>query len=220
MPFRWSFIMADGKTLCDKYKENAKVFEEARKLDEWYYGKTSLTKNHIKLFADILKRKNQKYLYKVSLVNQIGFKDVNNKVKRLKDYEGKWVHIDIWATWCKTCKIEYSFLKKLEEHFTAKQEVQIIFISTDRKFDHCKNHLLENKLEGVQLYSGENSEFVKFFVKFYDIGALVRFIMLDKEGKIMSPDEIRPSNPELLPKLVSIVSSKKSNIVSKVKIGY
>lgn len=51
MPFRWSFI-ADGKTLCDKYKDDKQVLEEASKLESWYYGKTSLAKKQIKLFAD------------------------------------------------------------------------------------------------------------------------------------------------------------------------
>ena len=166
-------------------------------------------KEDFQKFSDILKVKNEKYLYKASLVNQIGnqfdFKDVHNKVKRLEDYKGKYVYIDVWATWCKPCKVEYPFLKKLEEHFETKKEVQIISISTDRKFEQWKNHLLENNLEGVQLHSGDDSEFVKF----YDIGALPRFIMLDKEGKIMSSDEIRPSNPELLPKLNAMVNHSK-----------
>lgn len=51
MPFRWSF-MADGKTLCDKYKDDAQVIEEARKLESWYTGRTSLAKNQVKLFSD------------------------------------------------------------------------------------------------------------------------------------------------------------------------
>lgn len=51
MPFRWSF-MADGKTLCDKYKDDAQVIEEARKLESWYNGFTSLAKNQVKLFSD------------------------------------------------------------------------------------------------------------------------------------------------------------------------
>ena len=48
-------------------------------------------------------------------------------------------------------------------------------------------------MKGIQIHSGLDSEFVKF----YDIGALPRFIFLDKEGKIISPDEIRPSNTNL-----------------------
>ena len=53
----------------------------------------------------------------------------------------------------------------------------------------------------MQLYSGSNSDFVKF----YDIGALPRFIFLDKEGQIISPDEIRPSNPETIKKIESTI---------------
>ena len=49
----------------------------------------------------------------------------------------------------------------------------------------------------MQLYSGSNSDFVKF----YDIGALPRFIFLDTEGRVISPDEIRPSDPKILEKL-------------------
>jgi len=51
MPFRWSF-MADGKTLCDKYKDDKQVIEEAGKLDSWYRGRTSLAQRQVKLFAD------------------------------------------------------------------------------------------------------------------------------------------------------------------------
>jgi hypothetical protein len=56
----------------------------------------------------------------------------------------------------------------------------------------------------VQLYSGANSDFVKF----YDIGALPRFVFLNKEGRIINPEEMRPSNPELLKKLKSTVYKK------------
>lgn len=51
MPFRWSFI-ADGKTLCDTYADDAQVLEEARKLESWYHGRTALAKNQVKLFSD------------------------------------------------------------------------------------------------------------------------------------------------------------------------
>ncbi|MDB4402752.1 hypothetical protein N9169_04735, partial [Algibacter sp.] len=55
-------------------------------------------------FSDILKQKNIKYLYKTSIVDKIGnnffFKDIKNNVKTLKDFKGKYVYIDVWATWC------------------------------------------------------------------------------------------------------------------------
>jgi thiol-disulfide isomerase/thioredoxin len=159
-------------------------------------------------FSDILKKKNIKYVYKTSLINKIGnnffFKDIKNNVKTLKDFKGKFVYIDVWATWCKPCKVEHTFLKQLEEHFSNNDELQIISISTDREYDKWEKYITKNSIDGVQLYSGSNSDFVKF----YDIGALPRFIFLDKEGSVISPDEIRPSNPKTLQKLEAAIHKK------------
>jgi thiol-disulfide isomerase/thioredoxin len=160
-------------------------------------------------FSDILKQKNTKYLYKASLVDAIGnnfsFKDINNNKIALTDFKGKYTYIDVWATWCKPCKVEYVFLKKLEEHFINNDDFQIISISIDREYDKWETYIKSNSIEGKQLYSGSKTNFVKF----YDIGALPRFIFLDKEGRIISPDEIRPSNPKTLGKLESTVYKQK-----------
>jgi len=159
-------------------------------------------------FSDILKQKNTKYLYKASLVNSLGndfsFKDINNENISLTAFRGKYVYIDVWATWCKPCKVEYVFLKELEQHFSDNDEFQIISISTDREYDKWEKYVSSKSLKGIQLYSGSKTDFVKF----YDIGALPRFIFLDKEGRIISPDEIRPSNPETLKKIESTISKK------------
>ena len=158
-----------------------------------------------KEFSDILIQRNIKYLYKKSLVNKSGnnffFKDVKNNVIALEDFKGKYVYIDVWATWCKPCMVEHTFLKQLEERFSNNDELQIISISTDREYDKWEKYIIENSIEGVQLYSGANSDFVKF----YDIGALPRFILLNKEGRIINPVEIRPSNPELLSKMEATI---------------
>ena len=51
MPFRWTF-MVDGKTMCDKYDDDAQVLEESKKLSSWYEGMTSQSPRMAKLFAD------------------------------------------------------------------------------------------------------------------------------------------------------------------------
>ena len=154
-------------------------------------------KNEFKDFSDVLVIKNKKYLYKASLVNKNGsdfiFKDADNNDVSLDSFKGKFVYIDVWATWCKPCKVEYTFLKTLEEHYADNSNLQIISVSTDRDFRKWTNYLDDNSIQGIQLYTGDDSDFVTF----YDIGALPRFIFLNPEGKIISPDEIRPSNPEL-----------------------
>jgi len=51
MPFRWTF-MVDGKTLCDKYDDDAEVLEQSKNLSSWYHGMTSQSPMMAKLFAD------------------------------------------------------------------------------------------------------------------------------------------------------------------------
>ena len=51
MPFRWSY-MVDGKTICDKYKDDSQVIAESEKLSSWYSGMTSQSEKMVKLFAD------------------------------------------------------------------------------------------------------------------------------------------------------------------------
>jgi hypothetical protein len=52
-------------------------------------------------------------------------------------------------------------------------------------------------MNGFQLHAASNSDFVKF----YDIGALPRYILIDKNGNVMNPSEMRPSEPSLIKKI-------------------
>ena len=49
-------------------------------------------------------------------------------------------------------------------------------VVTLKNYQKWKNHVLEKSMKGIQIHSGHDSEFVKF----YDIGSLPRFIFLDK----------------------------------------
>ena len=134
-----------------------------------------------------------------SQIPSVNIKTVDGGIINTSEFnnDGHPIVISFWATWCKPCKVEYPFLRKLEQYFSKSNEIKIISVSTDEKFEKWKKYIDENSIEGTQLYSGANSDFVKF----YDIGALPRFIFLDKEGKVINPEEIRPSNPGLLEKL-------------------
>jgi len=59
---------------------------------------------------------------------QFALKDVNGDIVRLRDYRGKVVLINFWATWCPPCRAEMPDLVRLQrEH--AKQGLQIIGIT-------------------------------------------------------------------------------------------
>jgi peroxiredoxin len=107
----------------------------------------------------------------------------------LKDLKGKYLYIDVWATWCAPCKKEFPALKKAINKF---KDVQFISISIDKKsqFLKWKNTIKEENLKGLQLIAYNNSTFQED----YAIGSIPRFILIDKEGKIISANAPSPNS--------------------------
>jgi thiol-disulfide isomerase/thioredoxin len=61
----------------------------------------------------------------------LNFKGGNTK---LSDFKGKYVYIDVWATWCGPCRAEIPFLKKTEEKYEGKN-IAFVSISVDVQKD-------------------------------------------------------------------------------------
>ena len=119
---------------------------------------------------------------------------------RLDDFKGKFVYIDIWATWCGPCVREIPFLQKLEEKYHDKNIV-FVSISIDKQndIDKWKKMVKDKELGGVQLLADNdwNSDFVKAF----GVKSIPRFILINPNGVVVKAVADRPSDPELVKEL-------------------
>ncbi|MFP2996788.1 TlpA disulfide reductase family protein [Spongiivirga sp. MCCC 1A20706] len=115
----------------------------------------------------------------------------------LADLKGKYVYIDVWATWCQPCIAEIPSLKKMESLYHNK-DIAFVSISVDRKnaYDTWKQMVVDKDLGGIQLYA--DNAFQSEFITAYSIDAIPRFILIDPEGKIVNADAPRPSSTELV----------------------
>lgn len=123
------------------------------------------------------------------------YPDVNGKMVSMADQKGKVVLIDVWATWCSPCKKEIPHLEKLEKEYHGK-DIVFMSVSVDKEQDKQKwvDMVREKNMGGIQLFAnGFGSEIAKFF----GIRSIPRFLLIDKEGNIVSTAAPRPSNPEL-----------------------
>ena len=100
------------------------------------------------------------------------------------DLKGNYVYIDFWATWCKPCVKEIPHLEKIQEEFKDKP-ISFVSISIDREKD----------MKGLQLWA--NEEHHDIFSKSLNIKSIPRFVLLDKEGKIIEAKALRPSDQKL-----------------------
>ncbi|WP_115461907.1 TlpA family protein disulfide reductase [Winogradskyella aurantiaca] len=115
----------------------------------------------------------------------------------LADLRGKYVYVDVWATWCGPCIGEIPSLKEVEAKY---HNSNIAFVSTsiDQARDHDKWVAMVNdkQLGGMQLMA--DNDWQSQFVKDYGIEGIPRFILIDPDGNIVSADAPRPSNPKLV----------------------
>jgi thiol-disulfide isomerase/thioredoxin len=115
----------------------------------------------------------------------------------LEDLKGKYVYMDIWATWCGPCIAEIPYLKQTEKQYHNKN-IEFVSISIDRIKDHkkWKKMIVDKELGGLQLFADNNWD--SKFIQDYLIKGIPRFILLDPKGNIVSANAPRPSDKKLI----------------------
>lgn len=120
----------------------------------------------------------------------------------LDDLKGKFVYIDVWATWCRPCLGQIPALKELEEDYKGKN-IEFVSISTDKpnKHEAWKNMIVSKGMSGIQLFAGTDQSFMQT----YQINSIPRFIFIDTEGNIVDANAPRPSQKEAIRSLFTQV---------------
>jgi len=121
----------------------------------------------------------------------------NGGTSSLDDFKGKYVYIDVWATWCGPCLQEIPHLMELEKKYEGRN---IVFVSISgdksRKFRKWEKTVKKLKMGGVQLCTKSGSD--NDFIKAYGINSIPRFILVDPQGNIVNADATRPSSTEII----------------------
>lgn len=117
--------------------------------------------------------------------------DINGKMVSLESLKGKYVYIDVWATWCGPCRGELPYMTKLEEAYVGK-DIYFVGLSCDQNKQAWEKRIQKGDMKGIQLHMGNKDEFMNKYL----INGIPRFILLDREGKIIKADAPRPSSPE------------------------
>jgi peroxiredoxin len=121
-------------------------------------------------------------------------KDTKDQTVSMSDFKGKVVVMDIWAMWCAPCLAEKPYFQKVEESFKDRNDIVFIGVSHDgqAKKEIWKNFVAKKGFKNIELLS----EYTESIGKYYKIDGIPRFMIFDKEGKIVTVDAPRPSDPQ------------------------
>ncbi|KGO92248.1 TlpA family protein disulfide reductase [Flavobacterium subsaxonicum] len=115
---------------------------------------------------------------------------------KLEDFKGKYVYIDVWATWCGPCRQEIPYLQEVEKKYEGKN-IEFVSLSIDTKKDYEKWRKMvgDKSLGGVQIIA--DNDWKSAFTTAYGVNSIPRFILIDPQGKVVEADAKRPSDPAL-----------------------
>ena len=116
---------------------------------------------------------------------------IDNKQFNLADLKGKFVVIDVWATWCKPCKEQSQHFERLALKY-KKENIQFVAISTDRKIDSWFVEAKTKSKSVLQLHINNDAQFSKD----YNVQFIPRFILVDPQGNLVNSSLMYPEYPD------------------------
>ncbi|WP_394993983.1 TlpA family protein disulfide reductase [Emticicia sp.] len=116
-------------------------------------------------------------------------KDIDGKEVSLKDFLGKTVYLDFWASWCGPCIYDMKFMETVKAKF--QDEVIFIQISLDNEAE-WREAVKMYDIKGINLRVDDNNTVSKS----YGITGIPAYYLIDKKGNFAVSQVSDPSNGE------------------------
>lgn len=133
------------------------------------------------------------------------FQDESGKTRSLKEWQGRVVLLNLWATWCVPCRKEMPSLAALQRRYGSK-DFEVVAISVDREGAKIAAPFLEEtQSRALRLYVDPTSKSVELVTAL----GLPATVLIDRQGReigrLLGPAEW--TSPEAL-RLVNVAMSE------------
>lgn len=115
------------------------------------------------------------------------------------------VLVDCWASWCAPCLAQMPFARQLEKKYGDR--ITFVYLSYDRNREAWLAKSRELAFRGGSYLLG--GEFKSNFSFHFDITSIPRYLIFDKDGKLVTDNAPRPSSGDTLEHLLDRLSAQK-----------
>lgn len=117
---------------------------------------------------------------------------LNGRQLQLGALAGRYIVVDVWATWCGPCKKENPQFDELAERYTS-ERLAFVSVSVDEDADQWRMQAANRGKKVLQLHVPQGEE---EFARRYGLNTIPRFMLIDPKGNIVDADMPRPTDPE------------------------
>ncbi len=118
------------------------------------------------------------------------FADANGTRKTLRDFDGNYVLLEFWASWCGNCMYQKSYKQDIYSKFSS-SGFEIVTVSIDEDREAWENAVSRSNYPWINLYAGDGFENELFNT--YRAGSIPFYVLIDRNGEILRVNNIRPS---------------------------
>lgn len=193
---RFNYV-ADGNILSGSTKEiyltrfMASLIKTPDSLYNPLFQKYNQIVHNKKMKQFVIDRRNEYQTPKQRSAFNINNDKTNSLTNIFKKYNGKVIYIDFWASWCIPCRAEMPNATILKEKLKGKDIVFLYLGYKDKEPAWLKaRKQLEIQGEHYLL----NDKMVKEADELFGINGIPHYVIIDKNGNIVSKRAERPSN--------------------------
>lgn len=161
---------------------------------EIFYNECNNSKYKSVIREKILRQNVREAIESKDLILPLGANKAEDVQKLIEKNRGKIILLDFWASWCAPCRAEMPYSKSLVSQYSM-DEIVCIYLSLDEEESEWVRAVRELGLDENLNYrfANGNSDFIKHF----NFTGIPRYMIIDKQGKVVQADAPRPSDSRL-----------------------
>lgn len=130
------------------------------------------------------------------------FKDTADREVALKDFKGKYILLDVWASWCRPCINAFPAYDSLKQVYKDKN-IAFLQVSCDASKMRWTMGMGFTHRTGLQVYLAGD----RHFMQELKVATIPRLLLIDREGRLLNgymSEAAAPRTKEILEHLEGI----------------